>query len=203
MPCQGIEDHGLQFADITGVMICGEVGNKLGTVRGFSLVQSQGGFLQKCFQKKWNILQPFPERRNLDPVGAESVEKVSAKTPFCHEAIQVLIGSDDNTGAALHSPVRTDRKVLAFLEETEQLHLGSMAQIANFIKKQGAAGSPCDHPFPCIASPGVSAFAVAEKGVGKHHIVEPGRINPYKITASAAESMDGPGHQLLADTGFP
>src|SRR6185369_760818 len=121
----------------------------------------------------------------------------------CHEAIQVLIRDDDNTGAALHSPVRTDRKVLAFLEETQQFHLGSMAQIANFIKKQGAAGSPCDHPFPCIASPGVSAFAVAEKGVGKHHIVEPGRIDPYKITASAAESMDGPGHQLLADTGFP
>ena len=71
---------------------------------------------------------------------------------------EILIGSDNQAGIRFLQDIRTDRVKFLFLNKPQQLDLGGFIQIADFIKKQGAAGSVAIRPSRGWSAPVKAPF---------------------------------------------
>ena len=198
-----IEDHRLQLPDIAGKAVGGQELRQ--SLRGGRLFLTQGvrRLCQEVIEQQRDVAAPRPERRNLHPMGAQAVIEVAAKRPGALPGREVLMGGDDDPRPETFGEVATEREILPFLEQPQQLHLGRDAEISDLVQKERAVGRLLNHAPPDLLRAGEGATHVAEKGIGKDRVVEPGHVDRHQLAAAAAQAVGGLGNQLLPHPALP
>ncbi len=95
-------------------MVTLEVGVQFRRVGGRILVEMLCRSQKKGVEKKWNILFPFTERRNMDPVGAQAIVEVISERSRRNQRLEVAVCGQDNAGIASLGNIRAERVILDF-----------------------------------------------------------------------------------------
>src|SRR5438093_7325329 len=95
--------------------------------------------LQKCVQKRRDVLPPLPQRGNVQWTDVEAVVEVFAELAFLDEIRQLLIRRADDPDIHLDSADPTQRLHGSVLQDPKQLGLSRRTQFSDLVQEQGAS----------------------------------------------------------------
>ena len=94
-------------------------------------IQEQAGQL-------WQIVDPLPQRRQLDRDDVDPVEQILAEGACLDSLFQVCVRRDDQSEVGPDQLATADPFDLALLNRAEQLRLQIKAEVSDLVEKQGA-----------------------------------------------------------------
>src|SRR6516225_4231097 len=94
--------------------------------------------LKKMICDGGDIFRSLLQRGNLNFHDVDAVVEILAKFSLRHHFRQVSVGSEDNSGAQGDEAIASQAAELALLQDAKQFYLSEEAELADFVKEQGA-----------------------------------------------------------------
>jgi hypothetical protein len=95
--------------------------------------------------RRWQVLQPIAQRRQLDGVNVEAVSRSSRKRPSriacCSERLDAA-----KTRTSIGSSLLAPRRRILFFENTEQFGLHFRPHLSDLVEQEAAAVCRSKHP---------------------------------------------------------
>src|SRR5882762_2868316 len=110
------------------------------------------------------FLQPLPERRDLDNVGAETIKEIVTKKFLPAQRSQRPVRRRDDPSVKPHRFMAADRAEGPLLQNLQQLDLDRHGHIANLVEEDRAMRTaPRQDALMGFHGPGEGALAMPEK----------------------------------------
>jgi len=196
--------HGvLEFADVAWPMVAHEEINGGGGNALDGLAVGSGVFFYEMIGEEKDVRLAFAERGHKDGEDIKAVVQVGPEFAVFDHAFKVAAGGGDDADVGVDGRLSADAFEFLFLEDAEEFDLGLGRDIADFIKKDGAAGGGFKAALAEGEGAGESAFFVPEKlafddGFGKGGAVKFDECAGF----AGALFVERAGDEFLADAGF-
>src|ERR1035441_2020679 len=92
-----------------------------------------------AIHQEGNVLCPIPKRGNQNRYYLEAVQEVLAKLPRGDGLRQILVGCRNNAHVYPHEFRSANHPECAVLDDSKQVALPLLGQVADFIEEEGAA----------------------------------------------------------------
>ena len=202
MPAHGIDNHGLQFPDVARKGMRFQQGDQFGRRCGFAFFKGPGSLFQKMIHQQGDVVAPFAQGWDVNAVRTQAVVGVFAEFSGFQEPRDIPVGGGHDAGVRLARLVHTQREIFPFLEQPENLYLGSVVQVADLVQEQRTARSLHYQAAPIAFGAGESTLRVPEQGVRENIVVQAGGVDGHEASRQAAQIVKGSGDQFLAHAGF-
>ena len=132
---------------------------------------------EKILGQKRNVLDPLPERRDVERDDIQPVEEVFAETPGCDLRQEIPVRRGDQADIDLDHLLAADAGDLPLLEDAQELHLHPERHLAHLVEKKAPPVGLAELPLPAPVGPGEGPLLVAEEfrfqqGLGDRRAVE-------------------------------
>jgi hypothetical protein len=114
-------------------------------------------------RQREDVLMPFAQRRQSQDQHGEPIEEIVAEPSLAHRRYQVAVGGCDDTHVHRSRLALTDPLDLAFLEDTQQTHLGFRRHVADFVEKKCPAVAGLEPSRTVRDSSSESAFGMPKQ----------------------------------------
>jgi hypothetical protein len=162
--------------------------------------------LSLSFEKvseKTDILTTIAQRRNRQSRGRDSIVKILTESTLAHATLEIPVGRREDADVHRFRSGGAHRAHLLAVEESQQLDLEGWIEVAHFVQEKGPAVR-CDHQTLARSiGPGVSPFDGSEKLRLEQVAWNRCDVHRHQRALSAGQMMEGPGRDLLADSGLP
>src|SRR5712671_4220022 len=91
---------------------------------------------EELFREQRDVAEAVPEWRQQDVKDLQPVQKILAKRAACNRVAEVPVARRDNAHVSLLESRPAEAPILAFLDETQDLHLRRQAHLAHLIEEQ-------------------------------------------------------------------
>ena len=149
--------------------------------------------------QRGQILQPLPQRRQLDREDVEPEIEVLPEVPSCDLVAQLPVGGRDHPHVDLASCLGADALQLAGLQRPQQLGLRLRAQVADLVEEERPSVGQLEPAQPPLGGAGERAPLVAEH-LRLDQVARNGRAvdRHERPVRRRLRRVDRRGHQLLA-----
>ena len=190
-----------QFAHVAGQwMGCDGLHHGIGQL-GCSRPRFMGDACQQGAAQRGKVFAALAQRGNHHLDDVEAVVEILPETPRLHVGRQVAVGGAHDAHIHRLFLRGAERAYAALLDRAQQFGLHGQRQVANFIKKQGAA--LCGLKIACavLGGAGVGAFARAKELGFQQRFGDRTAVDSNQRPGGAlAVFMQGACHQLFAGT---
>src|ERR1700680_194525 len=144
------------------------------------------------------------QRRYIDRHHVEPVIKIFAKSPLLECSTEIAIGGCDKAHVHLYGARAAQSFEFALLQNSQELHLSSGRDIANFIKEEGSFVGKLEFSRLAGDRTGKSSFFVAEKFAFEQVLRYRRAIDLHKGSRGAAGSLvNQVRNQVFPDAALP
>ena len=158
----GLLDHVLELADVPGPVVAEQSREGL-PGHGLGRQPALDQLLEEVVHQERHVLEPFPERRELDRDHVEPIEKVLAEPMLGDGLGEVAIGRCDHAAVGPDRLGPPDPLEPLVLEHAEQLGLHAEGDLADLVEQQRAPAGLLESPLPLAVGAGERASLVAEE----------------------------------------
>ncbi len=154
--------------------------------------------------QRGQVLQPLPQRRDIDRQHIQPVIQVGAEGPAGHGSLQVDGGGGNDAHIAAQHLVRSYRFVFLFLQHPQQLALQGQRHVADLVEEQRAAFGQLQLAATAFAvGAGKSTRRGAEEFGFQQRLRDGCAVDADKsFVCPCRRCVNGVGQQLLAGAGF-
>ena len=159
--------------------------------------------MKKVLCQLWNVLTPFPQRRNPDVDDFEPVIQVFAEAALANELFEILMSGRDDAHVHLERLAGADALEGLFLQYAEQLGLDFKRNIANFVQEEGTPIRQFEPPNLVFMRARESSLDVAKQLALQESGRQGGAMNfDESLVAPRAVGMQGAGEKFFAGATF-
>ena len=183
VPLQGLQSLGLDGVDLLG--------------------HAPGKTPQEMQRQRFDVLRPFPQRRQLDGDHVQAVIEILTEAPFANLTLQILVGGGHETHIHLFWAGRTDRDEVALLDDPQQFGLYRRTDIPDLVQKERAAVGLLQQTFLVHHRAGEGTAQMPEQLAFQQGVGQGGAVQRNKrFFPAQAVAVQGAGDQFLAGARF-
>src|SRR5262249_53223175 len=127
------------------------------------LAKLAGIAADKVIEQERQVVEAFPQRRQLDRIDTETVKQGVAKDALGNERFQGAIGGRNHANVGLDDPIAPPPLEALFLQETQDLGLRQGRHVADLVEEERAAVALLELADALAVGPREGASLVAEQ----------------------------------------
>jgi len=164
-----------------------------------ALAEALVGDLEEMADEQGDVLEPFPEGRQVDDDLVEAVEEVLPEGAGPDPFGQVPVRGGQDPDLDRRALARAERPELAVLQDAEELGLDGHGDLGDLVEEDDPAVGLLEQARLVPVGPGEGALAIAEQLRFEEVLGDGGAVaDDERLVLVRAQAVDGPGDDLLA-----